>query len=353
MQVISKINGAPIITKTSFNETAVGNLVGATNGLQADGSIVKLGGQLTEDTVITPGTKNLKIDGPFNVKLGTFYGEATSTVPTIQVSNTAPQIELQNTGSAQNAKRWNFYAYDNTFVLRALADGGLTSANGNILSTNRNGSTITNLTLGSPVSAMTIPSLAGNGTRMVVAGQDGTLTTQAIPTPTDNVTASNGLTQTGSNIKLGGTVSESTTINVSNFLHLTGNYTYAPNMFIGQVASDENDAVYPLMYLNSGQIFVVDGGGTVSFNLPEPNKPMIFHFIASEKALFFIGQQNTMTAKIRYVDATQYYNQISNVKSLTPITPTRAACSIVAVNGEWQVINVTGTWYDAGNNPIK
>ena len=165
----------------------IGESTTASNGLTLSGTAVQLGGTLTGATTITTTAANpFTLNGPGTVNLGTGTGSTSLGNATGTTTLTGTSIGLTGTTNI------------NTSGTTATNLG--TGSSAGAVSIGRSGGTVT------------VGSLAGTGSRVVVADATGNLSaTSALPTG-ESTTASNGLTKTGTDVTLGGTLSSATVI---------------------------------------------------------------------------------------------------------------------------------------------
>jgi len=184
----------------STSTTPTGESTTAANGLSLSGSQVLLGGTLAQATTIstTNGASNyaLTINGAGALSLGT--GSGTTSLGNSSATTSVAGSTIGLTGTTNI----------NTSGSAATSIG--------------TGATAGSVTIGRSGGTVTVANLAGSGTRFVTADASGALSTTTAPTG-ESTTASNGLTLTGTNVTLGGTLSSATTIaNGGNNLNITG-----------------------------------------------------------------------------------------------------------------------------------
>ena len=193
---ISLTNGGNVTVPSSAdnlgNHTATQALNLAANKLVGNGGTLGLsiasGGTVTTDGALSVGS-TLGVTGTSNltgIKLpGSFDPDAT------YVGTTGNSISFGTSGISED-----FIGYKNNTFYFADSPGGSDVAAPGV---NVGGS-------------LTVGGLAGTGSRVVVADASGNLTATATLPTGESTTAGNGLTLTGTQVKLGGTLSATTTI---------------------------------------------------------------------------------------------------------------------------------------------
>ncbi len=182
----------------------------ASNGLTLNGLEVRLGGQLSSATTIgTTDANPLTIAGSGAVNVGTGSGA-------VNVGNPAGATTI-NGGSINLIAATTMAA---TSITGTTAIRGTTTINGGTSTSATNigtSATAGAVTIGRPNGAtsvngtVTLGSLTGTGTRVVTTDAGGNLNSATLPI-TESTTASNGLTRTGTNVALGGTLTGATSI---------------------------------------------------------------------------------------------------------------------------------------------
>jgi|GEM_PF-1116988 len=236
----------------------------ASNGLTRTGTDVALGGTLTQATTLTTNGNSFSFGGTGNVGINTTSpaerldvvgnvkvtgntsasGTATAQTFTFPTSNAiddaAPLITSRVVPATQGNMQVAPFASNQTELILFHSNDGNTNNGGSDQITLRapqlNFQTYNNTTVNSiaddngynermridPDGVVRISNLAGTGTRVVTANASGTLSTTAMPTG-ESTTAGNGLTLSGTQVQLGGTLTSATTIaQDNNFLGLTG-----------------------------------------------------------------------------------------------------------------------------------
>ncbi|MDO7877813.1 hypothetical protein Q5H93_23960 [Hymenobacter sp. ASUV-10] len=174
------------------------------------------------------GTELLRIQGNGRVGVGT-------AAPAGQLANTSDNtVSSDGYGGNAGSLNWATSQYGYAAQLYNGDTGG--ASNGLLVKINGTNpdATLLDLSKGPQTSpgtrlllvrasgAVTVGSLAGTGTRLVTADANGTLTTAALPT-SESTTASNGLTRTGTDVRLGGPLAQDTNLGTNGYsLTLTG-----------------------------------------------------------------------------------------------------------------------------------
>jgi hypothetical protein len=203
-----------------------GEATTAGNGLTLTGTQVQLGGTLAGATTIANGGNSFNITGTGNVGIGT-------SSPNARLDVLGSETTTHGFGAAIGLKN-NAATVGNSWYMRAGAagtstqDGGLSFADATnyllqLTSTGRVGVMTTAPTATFDVEGTArVRSLTATGTKMVTADANGNLGATTLPTG-ESTTASNGLTISGSDVKLGGTLSAATTVaQAGNMLSFTG-----------------------------------------------------------------------------------------------------------------------------------
>ncbi len=174
-----------------------------TQSIPAGGSLANPTGTIGLAAVNGALTSAMRSDGapalsqaiaPTWTNMHTFAAIGAGTASSIVSASTTPSIAWNETDATANNRWWDFNAGGEQLRLRALNDANNTFTN--VMLVDRTGTTIDSLTF---------PVLAGTGSRMVVAGANGAVTTQAIPsggslanpTGTIGLTAVNGVLTSG------------------------------------------------------------------------------------------------------------------------------------------------------------
>ncbi|GAA4353967.1 hypothetical protein GCM10023185_15090 [Hymenobacter saemangeumensis] len=242
--------------------TAAGAAITANNGLTKTGSNVQLGGALTQTTTITQGGNNLNITGG-NVGIGGSLGVGTL-APTLGLDVANGTLGVRN-GAAWD-HQYLFHDGSTSFYRAGGAEGGLSlqvgaSAIGTYGDASQNYRDVMRLmpsgNVGIGTSAPTAVLDVNGTTRLRGLTTAGIVTTDALGNLTsgtaaslDATTASNGLTEVGNDVRLGGALTQATTLAAGN-----NSFSITQGTPAGAPAVDQNNLTVVESGFNNGNHF--------------------------------------------------------------------------------------------------
>lgn len=278
----------------------------------------------------------------------TFTSLGTATVPGIGVKNTAPLFDLWNTSVASNdQRRWGMQVTSTggVFQLRAYNDDGSTGNNGIAMQIFRNGNSANDMHLLNvsgtsqvmihATNGVTMAKLAGTGTRIVTANSTGLLSaTQPV------YAFSNGLTETSGATKLGGTLTETTTINTGGFGTVwTGANNSATSFTVINTGSTNGNAIAGTATSGSG----VNGTSTSGIGV-----------LGSSSSNYGVVGTSSSTAAIRGQINVSSTNTIQNVVALLRTSSSGAGANGIGAAIQYELETATnGNSQTAGSLAFK